>query len=139
MKKIILAVLSSLTLCAVTTTAYANIWLSAYNSKYKPKTGHYYAKIVSVQVGISYQQDPNGQKTNIKHNYVYVGTENADHDNLQFSFNEDDLANGLSLMGAVGKTIDFELELDSNNKLLVENFSVNQYQSSSPNMIHQNR
>jgi hypothetical protein len=124
MKKNALIVLTMVGFLFGMTASYAAIWVGSYSGNYKPRSGHYEGKIKSVQIGISSQQDSSGKIISTKHNYVYVGTENEMNDNLSFSFSADDLPNGLALMGAIGKNISVTLDLDNNNKLIVQNITV---------------
>ena len=123
MKKYALTALTTVAFLFGMTASYADIWVGGHSGNYKPRSGHYEAKIKSVQIGTSSLQDSSGKVISTKHNYVYVGTENEMNDNLSFSFSADDLPNGLALMGAIGKNITVALDLD-NNKLIVQNITV---------------
>lgn len=125
MKKYILTTIALISLLFAMTASHADIWVGSYNGKYQPRSENYKGKITQVQIGYSSVTDSSsGKLISSKHNYVYVSTTNAAADNLQFDFSADDLQNGLALMSAIGKNIDVMLELDSNNKLIVQNIVV---------------
>lgn len=124
MKKYALSALTMMAFLSGMTASYADIWVGGYGGNYKPRSGHYDAKIASVQIGYSSLQDSSGKILSTKHNYVYVATKNEMGDDLSFSFSADDLQNGLALMGAIGKNITVALELGNDNKLIVQNITV---------------
>lgn len=117
----ILTVITTMIFFFGMTASHADISVSGYDGSYKPRPGDYEGKIKSVQIGSSNVTDPSG-KIIRKHNYVYLDTTGAG--NLRFTFDQDDLQNGLALMGAIGKNIGVSLDLDEKNAFIVKNITI---------------
>jgi hypothetical protein len=99
--------------------SYADVLISSGG---KPKAGDYNAIIKSVQIGYSEDMSSSGQVITRKHGHVYVST--LGEGNLEFIFNQHDMQSGLALIGAIGKKINVELDLDEKSALIVKNIIV---------------